>query len=249
MKQLLFCSFVILILSCNSKGTNDENIELLPGQIYLKTQPVEKSKQDILNHIGVRVYGEYEVKMKTANTNYFKFIAVVKIPYGGGDIEPELLSLQTFDHCFFYEDAEVINNDTFYTKSLSFNFTVDNRLNDILRNDSLYFTTYGSRYMPVKTPLQIGVYRSIRNASMIYSDNNLVPLFQASVNIPGLDQEKVNTSMLFGFVSYDCKKNIDWNGFFNSRSFIFNVWSQGTFEDTRIDDYSVNGFSMNLEGE
>ena len=236
-----YFTFFLIVLFFSCQSNNSDQIKYLPNDsVLLSSKKGDESINELMKYTGVEHLRSVELTFNTDNTHYFPFAAV----YFWGNMingkldqkEAELISFKSFDGCFFNKAIRYPDSVFYSQEKLTYDVMVDRRINDILHNDSLYFSLDG-RWHAVGVPGSISSYSISDEFEKIYSADGPMPLFRASFNIAGKD--KAHEAILtFGLISYQCQDKIDWDAYIESSeftSFLLNLHDFEEFEYGKLD--------------
>ncbi len=226
-----FISFSICILFASCFATEIEKpfneIEVPKDHVLVKYSKPDEKINSYLRAMGNEIIGNFNFSMNTDNSHYTLYSATVQRkmkPFENGvsssDGSPELLSLKLHNGCFIYNLTKDDTAEGTYEKELAnYSLIFDRKLPNVLNNDSIYFSINGIDVHTLGAEGSISSYPTVSNKTVLWSDNQLIPLFNGSINEKGKLNE-YSTSFQIGFFNYDCEKNYDFDKFFNSQIFL-----------------------------
>jgi len=227
MRSILFLLSIGVLFSCSSKNHEDiSHVDVPLGYAYVQAKAIDDEIVRVLEYTGVRVLEDIDIKVHTNKSHYFFFAAVVdyeKNENGGySSADGQLSAVKRFDGCFFY-DLVKDDPDEYVIDQVGIELMVDKKMNKVLGNDSLYISINGFDYKTMPEPMRLSSYSRHTFDNGFYNLSGVVPLFTGTVDLKANEDKHVESKFLLGMVSYDCKINYDFNGFFNSDAFSYAV--------------------------
>ena len=249
MKSIGITLIALMLFSCHSKNKDVFSLEeatVKPGYLMVESNAIDEDIQEVLNYSGIRVLGKYKLKLNTDNPNYFFFLAIIDQHSSeegtSTSSDLKLRSVDFFESCFLWDLSNNRDSSFYETEMLYKDFMVDYRMNELLGNDSLYYSTNGFQYQASPEPMTLASYPVTSFEVKSYNLDKPVPLFTAGIRIPKNKGSNVSSYMMYGMISYDCQKNYDFKSLFDSRSFKSLVWTPDLIDKMdklMIDNYII----------
>ena len=232
-----FILFLILLAfySCKQEDKKKESLIPLPDQTRVIFKEKDKQLEKTANALGYLYVGSYEIYLNTL-ASYGKFYtAVVTV---NPDNSGEDLVCYDFFHSINLRGHldQPKDSATYYTTKFEFDLVFNPGISTYLNQDNCYFSISGlwadfnHKILETCTPGKMNrstSYRLFKPGEFIKSDNIPIKLLGRDFQIPILNKEGKKTykkgRLELGFLTYDHKKEPDFDALFNSRNFIVNI--------------------------
>lgn len=209
-KIIIFLVLVILNQSCS----HNKLPELFNIQITtLKDNTLDK----ISSALGRNYIQSYDIILNTSNSHYCNYIAVVEENLETNKLE--LLHYKLFNEEAIENRNSKIQTTNHLNKKISYDLLFDQQMSKYLGNNKVYFSMHGDDVNEIGLSGGMASYYTLKQGVINHSDQYPIRLFSGhfinSDNNMGKEHNN-NIKFQIGFISYDKKQNIDFEGYFNS---------------------------------